>query len=171
MCVRVSSWKQPTRLQLCYSISPPESSVLSLSALSDRNFISLFCCSSLLLLVNNFNDCHRPKTVWPFSDALANNPFSASLPLPSPTTSPPQWIALSSCAALSPLSTLHQGRIWGLSAVERLLSQVDSQVAAAAFDGERRAGRVSDGSPAGRQAHRLALVKKAPPLCSHRRWM
>lgn len=74
-------------------------------------------------------------------------------------------------ALLSPLSTHHQGRIWGLSAAEGLLSQVDSQIAAAAFDGEKWAGQVSDGSPAGRQAHRLALVKKAPPLCSHRRWM
>lgn len=38
-------------------------------------------------------------------------------------------------------------------------------------DGENWAGQVLDRSPAGWQTHRLALIKKAPPLCSHRRWM
>lgn len=80
---------------------------------------------------------------------------------------------------LIPLPALHcalsrlfiRVRIWGLGAAEGLVSQVDSQVATAAFDGESWGVQVSDGSPAGGQAHRLALVKKAPPLCSHRRWM
>lgn len=50
--------------------------------------------------------------------------------------------------------------IWGLSTAEGLLSQADSQIAAAAFDGEKWADQVSDGSLADRQAHRLVLFKK-----------
>lgn len=106
------------------------------------------------------------KTVWPFCDTPASNPFSAS---------PTNHLS----GELISLPALHRAlsrlfirvRIWGLGAAEGLVSQVDSQVATAAFDGESWGVQVSDGSPAGGQAHRLALVKKAPPLCSHRRWM
>lgn len=110
--------------------------------------------------------CSTPEN----NSTLVWHSFSTPLPPTSSAPSPPQRAAphVPPCPLCQPL---HQGRIWGLGAVERLLSQVDSQIAAVAFDGEKWAGQVSDGSPAGRQAHRLALIKKAPLLCSHRRWM
>lgn len=152
---------------LHYHALPPESSANVPTSKLIR--IGLPCCSRVLFflrLIFLMIGCSTPEN----NSTLVWHSFSTPLPPTSPAPSPPQWAAphVPRCPLCQPL---HQGRIWGLGAVERLLSQVDSQIAAVAFDGEKWAGQVSDGSPAGRQAHRLALIKKAPLLCSHRRWM